>query len=219
MADVKRAPQSKSATRRAAPARNAGVRVAIVCEDDSLAEVAPLLRRVAKFALAAEGLHRGEVSIAVVRGRRMARLHAEYSGVPGPTDVLTFDLGSQPEAGIVNGEIVVCSDVARRNARSSAGLHAELALYVTHGTLHLAGYDDAKVSDFRRMHAREDELLRRLGIGPVFHALHRPQRTPRAKAASKPSKGRVKARAASRKSLAASRKPPRASAPRRRISS
>lgn len=45
---------------------------------------------------------------------------------------------------------------------------AELSLYVAHGTLHLAGYDDRTPREFARMHRREDELLDELGIGRVF---------------------------------------------------
>lgn len=45
---------------------------------------------------------------------------------------------------------------------------AELALYVVHGVLHLAGYDDRRRTDFERMHRREDELLLKAGIGRVF---------------------------------------------------
>ncbi|HQL55899.1 MAG TPA: rRNA maturation RNAse YbeY [Phycisphaerae bacterium] len=46
-----------------------------------------------------------------------------------------------------------------------------MALYVVHGILHLAGYDDHTARDFERMHAREDQLLERLGLGPVFGLL------------------------------------------------
>jgi probable rRNA maturation factor len=53
-------------------------------------------------------------------------------------------------------------------SRSSGTPTAELALYLTHGILHLAGYDDSTPRGFDRMHTREDELLTQLGIGAVF---------------------------------------------------
>jgi len=34
--------------------------------------------------------------------------------------------------------------------------------------LHLCGFDDRTDRQFSRMHAMEDQILTRLGIGPVF---------------------------------------------------
>lgn len=134
----------------------------------------PLLRRVAAYVAEREGFRHGTLSIVVVGARAMATLHDRYMKLPEPTDVLTFDLGSDRAAGVVDGEIVVCADVARRTARQRSKTQRaateELALYVTHGVLHLAGYDDHAPADFRRMHAREDALLNELGLGHVFTA-------------------------------------------------
>ncbi|MGE0479418.1 MAG: rRNA maturation RNase YbeY [Phycisphaerae bacterium] len=140
-----------------------------------------LLKRVARHVALAEGLTGGVLSIAIVGQRAMARLHQQFLGVAGATDVITFDLRGADEAGRnrprrgsadLNAEIVVCADVARRRAspRTRRAQVAELALYVAHGVLHLAGYDDDDPRDFVRMHAREDELLGALGVGPVFAA-------------------------------------------------
>lgn len=104
----------------------------------------------------------------------MATLHRRYLNRAGPTDVLTFDLGTDRESGRLDGEIVVCADLARREARARGGsreaVRNELALYVVHGILHLAGYDDGTPRRAARMHAREDELLADAGLGRVFHA-------------------------------------------------
>jgi len=138
-----------------------------------------LLRRVARHAAEGEGFRCGDLSIAVVHSARMAALHATHLGQREPTDVLTFDLGTDIAAGRLDGEVVVCADVAAaaaaaRGAPTRAGAHAELALYVVHGVLHLAGYDDQTPAAFRRMHRREDELLAALGLGPVFSAAPSP---------------------------------------------
>lgn len=118
------------------------------------------LQRIARFVAAAEGFDHGRLSVAVVGARRMASLHRQYLGEDGPTDVLTFDLGCDLRHGRLDGEIVLCAAVARRRV----AWRAELALYLVHGILHLAGYDDRTPRDARRMHAREDRLLRELGI-------------------------------------------------------
>lgn len=132
-----------------------------------------LLQRVAEFAIAQEGFRDAELSIAVVGARRMAALHEQFSGVPGATDVLTFDLGTFRAQRVLRGEIIVCSDIARqvarrRGRRDLRGAVEELALYVTHGVLHLSGYDDHSPAAFDRMHAREDQLLEAFGLGRVF---------------------------------------------------
>ncbi|RMF70985.1 MAG: hypothetical protein D6744_18610, partial [Planctomycetota bacterium] len=57
-------------------------------------KAADLLRRAAQSTAGAEGFRRGALSIAVVGARRMSRLHLEHMSLAGPTDVLTFDLGS-----------------------------------------------------------------------------------------------------------------------------
>lgn len=126
-----------------------------------------LIRRVATKVAAAEGFRCGQLSVGIVGARRMASMHLQFSGVAGPTDVLTFDLGTSKPRGELDGTIIVCAAVAEREA-GKRGRAAELALYVTHGILHLAGYDDHDPRDFKRMHAREDELLSKLGLGALF---------------------------------------------------
>jgi probable rRNA maturation factor len=126
------------------------------------------LRRIAALA----GLTRGRLGVAVVDAAAMADLHQRYSGVPGPTDVLTFDLRDDPAAdaaSAIDGDVVLCLDVADRQARRRGhDTRLELLLYAVHGLLHLQGYDDHTAADARAMHRREDELLTAAGFGAVF---------------------------------------------------
>jgi probable rRNA maturation factor len=110
-----------------------------------------------------------ELSIALVGDRRMAELHMQFMSIPGPTDVLTFPLELDAKGHATSGEVVICVPYARRAAReNSATLPQELLLYAIHGMLHLSGYDDLTAKQFKIMHQKEDELLTRLGVGPVF---------------------------------------------------
>ena len=133
-----------------------------------------MLRRVAEHTLCAEGFEAGWLSVAIVGATAMASLHQRFRGLRGPTDVLSFDLGTDRRRGIIDGEVVACSDVARQRAgvrnRSFQAAKAELVLYVIHGILHLTSHDDRTPTAARRMHAREDRLLWELGIRPVFRA-------------------------------------------------
>ncbi|MDW8262200.1 MAG: rRNA maturation RNase YbeY [Phycisphaerales bacterium] len=110
-----------------------------------------------------------DLSIALVDSRTMSRLHARYLGLPGPTDVLTFPLERGARNRVTSGEIIICVPFARRQARLRGhSLRSEILLYVLHGLLHLAGYDDRTRDAFDRMHRTEDMILRKIGVGSVF---------------------------------------------------
>jgi probable rRNA maturation factor len=73
--------------------------------------------------------------------------------------VLAFPLEA-PDAGPLVGQIVVSVDAAARQARRlRVPLPLELDLLVTHGTLHLVGYDDRDPVEADLMHRREREIL------------------------------------------------------------
>lgn len=123
------------------------------------------LRRAAEIALAAERYRAGELALVFVDDRRIARLNARYLGHCGPTDVLAFGSTSQShrlQRGAPRwlGDIVISTQTAQRQAphwRRRVG--EELAEYVIHGVLHLAGYDDATATGRRRMERRQEALL------------------------------------------------------------
>ena len=111
-----------------------------------------------------------EMSLALVGDARMSKLHAQFMGIEGPTDVLTFPLEDDARGRVTAGEVVVCVAEALRRAKDHKERpERELLLYALHGMLHLSGYDDRTAADFRRMHRTEDKILTQLGIGPVFH--------------------------------------------------
>jgi len=129
------------------------------------------LKRLMRRALAAEGVVQAELSILLVDDRRMAKLHEQWLGIPGPTDVITFDLSESGSAAPreapagLHGDIVVSAETARRTARQLGWTpRQELILYLLHGLLHLTGYDDILPADRRRMRAREKSLLQQLGL-------------------------------------------------------
>ncbi|HEY0945186.1 MAG TPA: rRNA maturation RNase YbeY [Opitutaceae bacterium] len=115
------------------------------------------------------GLGDGELSIAFLTDPALARLHADFLDDPSTTDVITFE--GQPTLGSA-GEICVSADTARTFAnRHRKDFSTELTLYVVHGWLHLAGYDDLQPAKKRRMRAAEAralKLLTRTSVVPVF---------------------------------------------------
>ena len=104
------------------------------------------------------------ISVAVVSDRRIASLNETYLNHPGPTDVLSFDLGDGP----VDGEVVISLDTARRESQARGhSLAAELLLYAVHGTLHLLGFDDRTKADARRMRSEQERILTGLGFSSI----------------------------------------------------
>jgi probable rRNA maturation factor len=111
----------------------------------------------------------GELSVVFLTDAALARLHGDFLADPTTTDVITFE--GDPLAGLA-GEICVSADTARAFARRHGrDFAAELTLYLVHGWLHLAGYDDLLPARKRRMRAAEARALRLLaaaGAMPAF---------------------------------------------------
>ena len=100
-----------------------------------------------RFALA----QLSEVEVAIVSDRVIARVHREFMGIPGATDVITF----------AHGEIVMSAPTAQRYAGDYGhSTDGELALYTVHGLLHLNGYEDATARDAARMRRVQARILR-----------------------------------------------------------
>jgi probable rRNA maturation factor len=112
----------------------------------------------------------GELSLVFLTDAALAKLHGDFLADPSETDVITFE--GEPAAGLA-GEICVSVDTAAAYARKRKDdFSAELTLYLVHGWLHLAGYDDlqpAKKRVMRRAEARALALLRRADALPRFH--------------------------------------------------
>jgi probable rRNA maturation factor len=122
------------------------------------------------------GVPPGELSLAFLTDPALARLHAAFLGDRSPTDVITFAgtsaVGLAPTESGLAGEICVSADAARTFAvKHARDFPEELTLYIVHGWLHLAGYDDLRPANKKRMRAAEARamsLLRAAGAVPRF---------------------------------------------------
>lgn len=100
------------------------------------------VRRTALAALRAERVTDAMLSITFVGRTAIASLNRRYLGHRGPTDVISFGLGRPGGRGPIVGDIYICADIARANARrQGVSPQEELLRLVVHGTLHALGYD------------------------------------------------------------------------------
>jgi len=115
------------------------------------------------------GCPAGELSLVFLTDTALARIHADFMADPSPTDVITFE--GEAAAGLA-GEICVSADTALAYAKANRRNFAEeLTLYLVHGWLHLAGYDDLQPAKKRRMRAAEKRaitLLQQANALPAF---------------------------------------------------
>lgn len=104
----------------------------------------------------------GELSLVFLTDGALAQLHADYLDDPTTTDVITFE--GNPALGTA-GEICVSADTAAAYARMHRrAFSEELTLYLVHGWLHLAGYDDRQPAKKRAMRRAEARAMRVLGL-------------------------------------------------------
>jgi len=147
-------PHSKVAV--ASRCRRAGVRISHVRDD-----AARLLRLLDLDA---------ELSVVLVDDAEMRTLNATYRHIDRPTDVLAFAMREGDGGGLhpdVLGDIAISVDTAARQAAArGAAVADEVRVLLTHGLLHLVGYDhERSPAEARRMFGRQRALLRRLAGG------------------------------------------------------
>ena len=118
------------------------------------------LTRAVDRALAAVGRPAGVVEVTMVDDAQMRALNADWRGIRRRTDVLAFPLEAPGEPSRLVGQIVISAQAAARQARRlRVPLAVELDLLVTHGTLHLVGWDDRDPVEADLMHRRERQIL------------------------------------------------------------
>ena len=126
------------------------------------------LEGVARQVLAAEEAGSDvEMGVVVTSQERVQELNRTYRGIDEPTDVLAFgeETGAVPFVSAPDGvrhlgEVIISYPQALAQAdEHHHPVERETALLITHGVLHLLGYDHEKPEEERRMRAREAQIL------------------------------------------------------------
>ncbi|MBN2007005.1 MAG: rRNA maturation RNase YbeY [Anaerolineae bacterium] len=113
-----------------------------------------------------------EVVVVISDDEALQSLNCRFRGLNQPTDVLSFSDDTRgPYSGGAGGfprylgDIVISVDRARAQADAvGATLMQELQVLVTHGMLHLLGYDHAAPEEKAEMWAAQADVLRHLGV-------------------------------------------------------
>ncbi len=109
----------------------------------------------------------GELSVVLVGDAEMQRLNRDYRHRDRPTDVLAFAMREGEDGRLhpeVLGDVVISLDTAARQADARRNTCAdEVRVLLTHGLLHLLGYDHERSPvEARRMFRRQRRLLAQL---------------------------------------------------------
>jgi len=122
----------------------------------------------AKYVMGEMKVHaQADLCVKLVDEPAMEVLHVQWMDLPGPTDVMSFPMdelrpgrdGQEPADGVL-GDIVLCPSVAARQAVGAGhATEEELLLLLTHGILHLLGFDHAEPDEEREMFELQRTLL------------------------------------------------------------
>ncbi|MGB5953336.1 MAG: rRNA maturation RNase YbeY [Ornithinimicrobium sp.] len=126
------------------------------------------LHELATFVLAELKVNpRADLAITLLDEPAMAALHEQWMDLPGATDVMSFPMDelrpggdTDPESAAVLGDVVLCPAVAATQAAQAGHAVAdEMLLLLTHGILHLLGFDHAEATAEQEMFDLQRTLL------------------------------------------------------------
>lgn len=108
-----------------------------------------------------------DLTVVFVDEPAMEKLHIEWMDEPGPTDVMSFPMDElrpgtddKPTDPGLLGDVVICPTVAEKQAVTAGhSTESEIRLLLTHGILHLLGFDHAEPDEEKAMFALQRELL------------------------------------------------------------
>lgn len=108
----------------------------------------------------------GEVSVIIADNDLLQQFNREYREKDAPTDVLSFsyletnDQRIPGEEEFAVGDIYISLEKACNQAETAGhSLEREITLLVTHGMLHILGFDHGDAADARLMQEKEQALM------------------------------------------------------------
>ncbi len=97
------------------------------------------------------------IGITFLTDKAIQALNKRYLKHNCPTDVIAFNYGN------ASADIAISYETAQRNSRTyKSSVTRELILYILHGMMHLAGYDDCRTADKKKMFAKQERIFKGL---------------------------------------------------------
>lgn len=141
----------------------------IVIQIKSIHKSIPTKKELKKWVKLAIQNKSAEIGLLIVDENESAELNKTYRKKEGPTNVLSFPLGSFQDANLLLGDIVICAPLVIKEAREqNKAVLAHWAHLTIHGTLHLQGFDHIKEADANLMEKKETTLLAKLGFSNPY---------------------------------------------------
>lgn len=111
------------------------------------------------------GITNGKMNVVFVDSDTIRQYNRDFLQHDYPTDTIAFPTIDRRSEGYIEGEILVCTEIAKeRAAEFGWTAEEELLLYVVHGLLHLTGFDDITPEQQTLMQEKERSYLATLGI-------------------------------------------------------
>jgi len=107
-----------------------------------------------------EGYDGGEISIAFVDNEKIKELNNKFRNKDEATDVLSFPMDEE-----ILGDIIISAERALSQSKDYGhSFKREICYLVTHGILHLLGYDHKIEGEKEEMRKKEERILKELEI-------------------------------------------------------
>lgn len=140
-------------------------------EIEELPEEEKLIKEVIETVLKEEGVIQDlEIYVTLTNNEKIHQTNKETRNVDRPTDVLSFPMFERDEVPMLKeinkeepdilGDIIVSVEkVKEQSEEYGHSFERELAYLITHGMLHLLGYDHMIEEEKAQMRKREEEIL------------------------------------------------------------
>ncbi len=143
------------------------VRIANLPEAQVTEEMESLIRKAAENVLLMEDCEDCEVSILLTDDAEIHRLNKLYRDVDRPTDVLAFAMREGMDGDLnreILGDVIISLPKAKQQANFyKHSFEVEMLFLVSHGVLHLLGYEHDEEDDMLEMQNKQKNTLRSLG--------------------------------------------------------
>ena len=128
-----------------------------------------IIEKYINFLVTKRQLNNAIFNIIFVSSDEIHKINKEYRNVDRVTDVISFALEDSPDVEVCEyrllGDIYICLDRAYEQADIyNHSILREICFLITHGLLHLLGFDHMEEEEEKVMFSLQEELLNEYGI-------------------------------------------------------